>query len=856
LASAFSAALAAHQQAVRHLEVARQALAEQPAPVSTASADMRSVVQQLAATAGAVAPGWLGADLSLGTDAPLGVLSGLDEPVAVRVGEVHVSGAGGFPVLVPLLGGAHLALDADARDGRVAAFTHALVLRLVAAGPIGRVRVAAIDPAALGATFLPLRSLQDAGVLGAAASSDEAVGRVLDEAEAHARAAQAGRGDGTWLVLVAASMPASRSELGRLAALTFAGPSARVCVIVAGWPKSVYGVDAPELGSTTIVRVEDDRVRIGDESDANHLAVPVTLDADPASGLVGRVAAAVGEQLRRESTLTFTDLIPESLWDQSSIDGLRTMVGRSGRTPRMLAFDDVTPHWLIGGRTGSGKTVLLLDVLYGLAARYSPDELALYLLDFKEGISFTEFTPTRRDSSFIPHARAVGVESDREYGVAVLRELRREMNRRANELKQHGVTKLSDLRRGDTDVAMPRIVTVIDEFQVLFDPNDYLARDATELLEELARKGRSYGIHLVLASQTMSGIEALYGKTDSIFGQFPLRVALPGGSGVLDTLNTAADAISIGTAIINPAGGIASANQTMRFPDAHADPANVAEVRHRLWQQRTPGTAPPAVFEGYATRHLDDDPVYASLAPGARRPWALVGRLVDVGQTTASFTIDPTPGRHLAIVGTSAVGADILSAATLSLARQHTPEQARFLVAPLVAAADDTADATSAALTAAGHTVTTLDAAALRDEVRKLADITATSQHSRTYLVVFGVDAAGAVLSVRDPDTFRSGQDDLQALLRNGPAYGTHLLGWWRGLRRLSDDIGGSGNREDIACMVALNVPAGELALYLGETELPYRPRANRALLIDRHDQRTTLIVPFVRPGHQWEVDT
>ena len=112
------------------------------------------------------------------------------------------------------------------------------------------------------------------------------------------------------------------------------------------------------------------------------------------------------------------------------------MIGRAGAARRLgtaltLAFDDVTPHWLVGGRTGAGKTVFLLNVLYGLAARYSPAELQLYLLDFKEGVCFTEFVPTERDPSWLPHARAVGIESDREYGLAVLRELRREAQRRA-----------------------------------------------------------------------------------------------------------------------------------------------------------------------------------------------------------------------------------------------------------------------------------------------------------------------------------------------------------------------------------------------------------------------------------------
>ena len=99
------------------------------------------------------------------------------------------------------------------------------------------------------------------------------------------------------------------------------------------------------------------------------------------------------------------------------------MVGHDGDRPVTLQFNDLTPHWMIGGRSGAGKTAFLINVLYGLATRYGPDELTLYLLDFKEGVSFAEFVPTQRDRSWLPHARAVGVESDREYGLAVLREL-------------------------------------------------------------------------------------------------------------------------------------------------------------------------------------------------------------------------------------------------------------------------------------------------------------------------------------------------------------------------------------------------------------------------------------------------
>lgn len=890
LAATFARAVAAHRQARERLDAARRALAElAPPPEGGEKADIVARLRRVG-------------EVVTAEPEPARFFSG---PVPMRLG-VASTGDDRFPAVVPLAGGTHLALDADSRDPRVAALLRALVVRLLAAAPPGSVRVLALDPAALGATFQPLRPLVDAGVLDPPAVTEEEAAVALNLAERHARAAQqtaardaprdaprsaqrsaqragippavppaartapqAGGAGGPGVpgddrpladlvLLVAASVPSGR-ELARLAALTHAGPPARICVLLAGYPRPSPGFTPPPLGATTLIQLTgatDGGAHVGDppghpfSADGTGLAAPVRLDGDPPPAVVAALADRLGEVTRRESELTFADLLPARPWAESSADGLRTVVGRAGRETLTLAFDDATPHWLVGGRTGAGKTVFLLNVLYGLAARYPPEELALYLLDFKEGVSFTEFVPTGRDPSWIPHARAVGIESDREYGVAVLRELRREMNRRASALKRHGVTKLADLPRDGTPV--PRIVAVIDEFHVLFAGNDTLAREAAALLEELARKGRSYGVHLILASQSMSGIEALYGKNDAVFGQFPLRVALPGGGGVLDPLNDAAGALPVGSAVVNPAAGRAGANLLVRFPDAHVAAPVVATLRHELWQQRASGSRPPAVFKGYETAQIEDDPTYQDLKPGGRRPLALVGRTVDVVLTSAVFPMDTTPGRHLAVVGTSPVGADVLRAATVSLARQTPRGSARFLVAPLVAAADEIADETVDDLTAGGHPVTRLDPAALREEIGRLADPTVPTPTPRTYLVAFGMDGASAALAARD-ENYRSGLDDLQAMLRQGPAYGVHLLGWWRGLRRLADDLGGTHNRDDMACLVALNVSGAELGSYLGVQDLPYTPRPNRALLIDRHDQRSRLIVPFVRAGHEWD---
>jgi S-DNA-T family DNA segregation ATPase FtsK/SpoIIIE len=324
----------------------------------------------------------------------------------------------------------------------------------------------------------------------------------------------------------------------------------------------------------------------------------------------------------------------------------------------------------------------------------------------------------------------------------------------------------------------------------------------------------------------MRGIEALYAKRDSIFGQFPVRIALPGGADVLDVRNASAAALRLGTAVVNTAGGLGGPSGASRahervidFPDPHAEPKTPAELRRRLWQARPAGSEPPYIFEGYAAAHLPD------VLPTTRRPTAYLGRYIDVPQTLATFPLDATPGRHLAVVGPGDAGAELLDAATRSLARQHAPGTVRFVLAPLVAAADGIGAELHAALASAGHDVAVVDAAGLRTAV---ADGTAVD----TYLIGFGVDGLGT---------------DLRPLLREGPARHTHLLGWWRGLRRFGEDTGGLGGRDDVAGLVLLGVSGSDAAVFLGEIDLDWRPRPNRALLHDRHTTRTEVIVPFSR---------
>ncbi|TPH65596.1 FtsK/SpoIIIE domain-containing protein [Helicobacter pylori] len=174
-------------------------------------------------------------------------------------------------------------------------------------------------------------------------------------------------------------------------------------------------------------------------------------------------------------------------------------------------------HTLICGRSGSGKSNFLHVLIQNLAFYYAPNEVQLFLLDYKEGVEFNAHT----EPNILEHAGLVSVASLVGFGVSFLSWLCKEMQERANLFKQLNVKDLSDYRKHGE---MPRLIVVIDEFQVLFSDNSTKEKESVDQsLNTLLKKGRSYGVHLVLATQTMCG-----GEIDSnIKAQIANRIALP-----------------------------------------------------------------------------------------------------------------------------------------------------------------------------------------------------------------------------------------------------------------------------------------------------------------------------------------
>ncbi|MGN8485076.1 FtsK/SpoIIIE domain-containing protein [Helicobacter pylori] len=173
-------------------------------------------------------------------------------------------------------------------------------------------------------------------------------------------------------------------------------------------------------------------------------------------------------------------------------------------------------HTLICGRSGSGKSNFLHVLIQNLAFYYAPNEVQLFLLDYKEGVEFNAYA-----DPILEHARLVSVASSVGFGMSFLSWLCKEIQKRAELFKQFKVKDLSDYRKHGE---MPRLIVVVDEFQVLFSDNSTKEKESVDQsLNTLLKKGRSYGVHLVLATQTMRGTDI----NPSFKAQIANRIALP-----------------------------------------------------------------------------------------------------------------------------------------------------------------------------------------------------------------------------------------------------------------------------------------------------------------------------------------
>ncbi|MFM9919053.1 FtsK/SpoIIIE domain-containing protein [Lacisediminihabitans sp. H27-G8] len=189
---------------------------------------------------------------------------------------------------------------------------------------------------------------------------------------------------------------------------------------------------------------------------------------------------------------------------------LRAIIGSAGVDPLHLDLRTQGPHALVGGTTGAGKSEFLQAWVLGMAAEYSPDRVTFLFVDYKGGSAFA-------DCVSLPHTVGLVTDLSPHLVRRALTSLRAELHYREHLLNRKKAKDLLELeKRGDPD-SPPALVLVIDEFAALVG-------DVPEFVDgvvDIAQRGRSLGIHLIMATQRPAGV-----IKDNLRANTNLRIAL------------------------------------------------------------------------------------------------------------------------------------------------------------------------------------------------------------------------------------------------------------------------------------------------------------------------------------------
>ncbi|MDJ1112832.1 FtsK/SpoIIIE domain-containing protein [Microbacterium dauci] len=189
---------------------------------------------------------------------------------------------------------------------------------------------------------------------------------------------------------------------------------------------------------------------------------------------------------------------------------LRAIIGQGASDAMALDLRTQGPHALVGGTTGAGKSEFLQAWVLGMAAAHSPDRVTFLFVDYKGGSAFA-------DCVDLPHTVGLVTDLNPHLVRRALTSLRAELQHREHLLNRKKAKDLLELEKRQDPDCPPSLVLVIDEFAAL-------ASEMPEFVDgvvDIAQRGRSLGIHLIMATQRPAGV-----IKDNLRANTNLRIAL------------------------------------------------------------------------------------------------------------------------------------------------------------------------------------------------------------------------------------------------------------------------------------------------------------------------------------------
>jgi hypothetical protein len=785
----------------------------------------------------------------------------------------------------------------------------AIMLRLLTAVPPGKLRFTIIDPVGLGenfAAFMHLADYDEQLVGSRIWTEPQQIEKRLADVTAHMETviqkylrnqyktieeynAKAGEVAEPFRVLVVANFPVNFSleACRRLVSIVNSGQSCGVYTLVTYDPKVPVpqGFSVADLEHASINLVWKDGAFVW--KDGELAQFPLEVETPPALDEITRLVRLVGERSKDANRVEvpFDYVAPKAveIWAGSSRNILSVPIGRAGATKRQLLElgKGTAQHALIAGKTGSGKSTLLHALITNLALNYSPDELELYLIDFKKGVEFKAYAQNR-----LPHARAVAIESEREFGLSVLQRLDGVLKERGDLFREAGVNSLAEYRdyldekwkkekRKDESArppACPRILLIVDEFQEFFVEDDRVAQECALLLDRLVRQGRAFGLHVLLGSQTLGGAYSLARTT---IDQMAVRIALQCSDAdaqlILSKENTAARLLSRpGEAIYNDQNGLVEGNdlfQVVWLDDTRRENL-LADVRKR-GDTAGFGKIEPLVFEGNVPSLIQNNALLAKAIDEkgwpdqVRSATAWLGDAIAIKDPTAAI-FRPVGGNNLLIVGSQDESAlSVMSSAIISLGAQYRPDGVKFFILDSTPDDDPNVGYLGRISAILPHSVRIVDRNDLGTALGAVAEEVSARQkgqsqdRSACFVFIHGVQR---FRDLRKEDDFGFGRrggervvppaEHLAAILRDGPTVNVHVILSADTPTNLGRVVDRGGMRE-LGLRVLFQMSVNDSSTLI-DSPAASRLGRNRALLVTEESSQPEKFRPYGLPASDW----
>lgn len=400
------------------------------------------------------------------------------------------------------------------------------------------------------------------------------------------------------------------------------------------------------------------------------------------------------EKLQAIALFDYLPQSKEELWTRNSARAMMIPVGRD-RTNEEVALEitqkDAQNATIVVGMPGSGKSVFLNTLITSTAYYYSPKQVDLYLIDFS-GVEFNVYAPKSQspeEAYILPHAKVIAPESEREFGISVLRRIHDEGRNRQRLFSDAGVSDFAEywdycVERGlDT---IPRVLLVVDEFQKFFEGEyDKIASEAEKIIKIIVKEYRKFGINLVLATQTIGPYAS---KID--LGDIGNRVAFAwnssDGHNIFKGHEPTELVVNTGDCVYNKKGGTEDFNKPLR--SYYVSPTVLRPKLKSLYEIALKDglvNKNTIVFRSDSKVYLRDNKVLGTIVPAdsPKEVKVYLGENIEISEehvhVPLSLTMPSSDDNILIIGGQNDVSERIAINCARSLHAYYTPGSAKFV---------------------------------------------------------------------------------------------------------------------------------------------------------------------------------